>query len=704
MEDVQFPLGGLCEQLRELFEDARKDKEEKFGKYAKETYNFFNGPPNFMWSDEYARGRGGYLDKTAESQLPMFRIQINKISDAVDLYGPHLMHRYPQVLMSPVYSPKINPEAMGLIGPEGQQQFAVVDQARQQSMRVQDAICDIGKNYVNWLQVESKKKTHARRIITEAIVKGMGVGYTEMYWPTAGTIKYPRTRFISVDQYLKDPSAKCNDDVQWIGIEWTQSIHEVARKFEIPVEWLRGAQEHFAKAKNPNQKDSKGFDKIKYVEFFSKNGAGARLSSMKHGSRELREFLEFLGDVVYLAIPEHIPFPLNLPPTAMQSESPELLLDRTAWPSPFFMDAGAGEDWPVTELFFKEDTDSCWPISLFKPLLGEIQFVNWCFSFIADAVASSAHTYLGVLRAAAEDIQEQLKKQRTGAFHLIELDSTFGNRIDAVVSMLERPSFNYDLWKMVAEAIDIIEKGSGITDLMYGQPKRQMRSAQEAKLLGDTTTVRPDDMAEKADSWYSLCAMKEWQAAVWHCEPQDVEQVLGPVGAQVFANTIQTMPFESVMRDYRFRLQAGSARKPNLQNRQEALGQFAQSAMPLWQVLIEQFGIMDPYNAFVEEIGKSLQLEDYEKFTVPTQLVQQILQAKQQAEQQANQQVDPEEENRRREEEHQQSMAHRQQDHDQAITLDRQKTMADMSNKTTQARVQNMIKLATAAAAGNGKS
>ena len=702
VDDVRYPLGGVCQQWRELFDVAKKDKEEKFGKFAKETYGFFNGPPDFMWSEEYARDRGGYLDKSATSQMPMFRVQLNKISDAVDLYGPHLMHRYPQVLMSPVYPPEVTPEAMGAVDPSMMQQLAVMMQNRQQTQKIQDSIAEIGGSYINWLQVETKKKAHARRIITEAIVKGMGVGYTEMYWPTAGSIKYPRTRHISVDQYIKDPDAKHNEDVQWIGVEWYQTITEVARKFEVPPEWLSEANHTFAKQKGQSEtKESKSFDMVRYVEVFSKNGAGARLSTMKDISDELKEFLEFLGDVCYMAIPEYLPFPLNLPPVAMASETPDQLLERTSWPTPFFMDAGAGEDWPVTELYFKEDTDSAWPISLFKPLIGEIQFVNWVLSFIADTVAANAHNYLGVLRAAAEDIQEQLKKQRSGPFHMIEIDSTFGRRIDEVVSILDKPSFQYDLWKMVSEAIDIIEKGSGITDLMYGQPGRQMRSAEEAKLLGDTTTVRPDDMAEKSDSFYSLCGMKEWQAAVWHCDENDVAPILGPMGTHVFINTIQAMPFEWIMRDYQFRLAAGSARKQNFSNRISSLTEFARVAMPYWQLLLDRFGIMNPYNAFVQEWGKATQVDDFEKFTVPNEVIQSIMQAQMQQEQGE----DPEEENRRREEEHRQGMTHRGESHSQELEIGREKTGSDMQNKTMESRVKQMLAMATAssASAGNGK-
>jgi hypothetical protein len=212
---------------------------------------------------------------------------------------------------------------------------------------------------------------------------------------------------------------------------------------------------------------------------------------------------------------------------------------------------------------------------------------------------------------------------------------------------------------MVAEVMDIIEKGSGVTELLYGSTSRQMRSSAEAQLLGGNASIRPDDMAEKTDSWYALAALKEWQTAVWLLDAADVVDVVGPAGAWLFQTHIVTEEFSSVAYNYTFRLVAGSAQKPNKANRIDKLLKFGQAATPYWQQLL-QLGQPQPYNRFMREFAKALDIEDWEEFTVTDEQLQQMIMQMQQAQQQ-------ESEAALREEEHQQKLQHREQENEQKL-------------------------------------
>ena len=309
-------------------------------------------------------------------------------------------------------------------------------------------------------------------------------------------------------------------------------------------------------------------------------------------------------------------------------------------------------------------------------MIGEIRFVNWCMSFLADKVASCATDYIGVLKAAADDIQEQLSTQR-GPVQLIKIDSQFGNRIDQVISLLSKPGFDQSVWTMVSAVMENIEKGSGVTEILYGQTSRQMRSSAEAQMLGGNASIRPDDMSSKSDDWYSLAAKKEWQAAVWLLTAEDMMPVLGEAGAWVFENRIAVEEFATIASDYTYRLVAGSARAPNKAARLDSLLKFSQTAMPMWSMLIEK-GIPDPYNAFIEECAKALEIEDYERFVIQTEVLQQIIQQEREAAQQQAQQ-DVEAENNRRQEDHQMKMEQEGQKNEQKLywtgIAERQKTM-----------------------------
>jgi hypothetical protein len=281
-----------------------------------------------------------------------------------------------------------------------------------------------------------------------------------------------------------------------------------------------------------------------------------------------------------------------------------------------------------------------------------------------------------VLKAAADDIQEQLATQR-GPVQLIKIDSQFGTRIDQVISLLGKPGFDHSVWTMVSAVMENIEKGSGVTEILYGQTSRQMRSSAEAQMLGGNASIRPDDMSSKSDDWYSLAAKKEWQAAVWLLTPEDMMPVLGEAGAWVFENRIAVEEFATIASDYTYRLVAGSARAPNKAARLDSLLKFSQTAMPMWSMLIEK-RIPDPYNAFIEECAKALEIEDYERFVIRTEILQQIIQQEREAAQQQAQQ-DVEAENQRRQEDHQMKMEQESQKNEQKLywtgIAERQKTM-----------------------------
>ena len=64
--------------------------------------------------------------------------------------------------------------------------------------------------------------------------------------------------------------------------------------------------------------------------------------------------------------------------------------------------------WPYTELGFYDKPGSVWPVSIFKPVAGEMRFINWCMSFLADKAASACQTIVGRAKAAGAEIQRQM--------------------------------------------------------------------------------------------------------------------------------------------------------------------------------------------------------------------------------------------------------------------------------------------------------
>ena len=123
MENITFnekehPIGPICARWLRKIEDGKKSKEELFGRYAREAVKFFDGPHDWMWNEEYATAGGGYIDKSAKGAMPMFRMSVNRIFEAVALIGPALYHKNPHVEISVNEPPQITPEELGIILPE----------------------------------------------------------------------------------------------------------------------------------------------------------------------------------------------------------------------------------------------------------------------------------------------------------------------------------------------------------------------------------------------------------------------------------------------------------------------------------------------------------------------------------------------------------------------------------------------------------
>jgi hypothetical protein len=619
------PLEPVVKQWLLKLQAARKRKWDEFGCYAKEAHDFYNSLHDFMWKGEYATSAatGGFLN--AEVPLPSFRMTVNRVFEAVAIFGPVLYNRNPNVLVTPRQPPLPTPQALGIdpawLDPNQTdpmmvmvaQQFQQLMAGEQTQAAQRAAQGAIIQHYLEWLQYECDKKTEAKLVIDEAIVKGLGVSWCELYAPPGSRIKYPKSYFDSVDNLVVDPDADRWEDVKWVARKCTHPVWQVEEEYGLPPGTIKGNYESYnsqgdtyghPRETHSRKKYEQTFDLLCYWKIYSKAGFGARLK--KKDEETVREplDLEQFGDYCYLAVAEGIPFPLNMPSQAVNSEEPEQLAERAYWPIPFYTDGG----WPFAKLDFYHDPNTVWPISLIKPAIGEIRFVNWCMSFLADKVAAGAKTLVGVMKAAAADIRKQIADQ-TGPFTLIELEQVLGkDKISELISFLEAPKFDVQIWTMVKEVLELIDKRTGLTELAYGMTGSSLRSAAEAEIKDQNLSVRPDHMANQVEDWISATCVKEMQAARWLLSGQDVMDVVGQANAHIWDSQILSQDVDRVVRDFDYRIEAGSARKPNKNNRIRSLNEFAQIAMAAIQGFAME-GMVDPWNALMGDLGKSLDLD-----------------------------------------------------------------------------------------------
>jgi len=318
-----------------------------------------------------------------------------------------------------------------------------------------------------------------------------------------------------------------------------------------------------------------------------------------------------VGDNCYIVVCEGIPYPLNMPPSLLEEPVdeeagvPPTMFRAVQWPIPFWAEANG---WPFVALDFHRKPGYLWPISHIKPGIGELRFLNFAMSFIAQRVATSCETLLGVSKAADQDIKDQILSQSERGFKVVEISETLGRSVGDLISVFQLPEVSPELWKVVQAVAEQFDKRVGLTELAYAMTSSQIRSATEASVKAEQLSVRPDDMANRLEDAMSLLARREAMAARWLLRPEDVESVVGPLGAAAWAQHVSSMEPSTVAREFEYRIEAGSARKPNKATRVEQMQAALQTLGPILQGLVPM-GVVDPLNALITDWAESLDID-----------------------------------------------------------------------------------------------
>jgi hypothetical protein len=610
-------------KIKQAEKHARPFRED-----AKECMNFFDGHGDWFWKKAGADGRD-----YAKIGPPSFRMTVNKAFEAVKLFGSVIYARNPVRTVTPRKFPVITPVALG-IDPSAPPQIDPMTGQPMQDPRIQafiqlsqqvgnieemrTAVSGLMEAYLNYTPVELNLKEHSRRVVDESIIKGMGVWWTElMELPSAEpgqTFGIVGSFADSVDNLVLDPDADEQEDILWCARRCIHPIDEVARQYGLNKEDLKGHLESYVARSQEEDRDYKSKkrngktnDLIVYWKIWSKTGFGHNL---KGAPQEFQGMFDSLGQNCYVVVAEGVDYPLNCskeialePPD--ESGLPPTLFTQTRWPIPFYSDVAC---WPWTPLQFHRKPGYVWPISHLKPGLSELKFLNWALSFLATRIMVSSKTMIGVAKASGDDIKDQVLKHEENGFSLIELSETLGRSVNDVISVFQLPQVTPDLWQIMQAVMDMFDKRVGLTELVYGMTRNQFRSAAEAQVKSEQISVRPDDMANALEDSMGMLARKEALAARWLLQKEDVAPILGPLGAEVWQSMIQNIEVNSLAREYDYRIEAGSARKPNKASEVERMQMAVQTLGPILQQ-VASMGQVQPLNALLQAWCKSLDIE-----------------------------------------------------------------------------------------------
>ena len=640
LEDVPFEEAAVTQKkmqdaLRAVstswfakLKQAQKHKKQ-FSDDAREAMNFFDGSNNWFWKDgvDYSR-----------MAPPSFRMQVNRVFEAVKLFGSVIYHRNPVRTVTPKKFPVISPESLG-IQPQGQpdpmsgmpmpnpemDQFMQISTAVGVAETTRATIAEAVETYINYTPNELDLKNNSRRVVDEAIIKGMGVWWTELITvekdEQGGQYGIVGSFYDSCDNLLLDPDADEQEDCLWSARRCVHPIKDVAAKYDLNESDLKGHMESYAagledeRGYKNKKKNGKTNDLIVYYKIYSKTGFG---HTLKGFPKEFKDMFDGLGSNCYIVVAEGVDFPLNAPKEIAleqpdESGLPNSLFTRSRWPIPFHTETASG--WPWTPLQFHRKPGYVWPISHIKPGISELRFINWAMSFLATRVMTSCKTTVAVAKAAGDDVKDQLLKHEESGFSIVEISETLGRSVDDIVSVFQMPEVNPEIWKIIDAVSMQFDKATGLTELAYGMTRNQYRSAAEAQVKAEAISVRPDDMANCLEDAMSMVCRKEAMAARWLLQPEDVAPIIGPLGAELWAKNVQQMDVHVVAREFDYRVEAGSARKPNKASEVEKMQMAVQTLAPVLQGLIPM-GVTGPMNALLADWAKSLDI-DPEPYLIP---------------------------------------------------------------------------------------
>ncbi len=622
----EFPLRQICTTWIKKIEKGWEFKQKQFGNDAADCMRFFNGPYDFLYKSNYAATSPGLsMDQGDEANplpAPTFRMTMNKVAEAVQLFGPVLYHRNPYRQVNPRKLPdlpfgllsaqaaQMDPMMGGMV----QQQEGMLQQQATLETQTDAARSALMEWMLNYTPQELGLKTECRMMIDEALIKGASCLWTETYTPKGSQTTLIGSFYDSIDNLVLDPDAERMSDCKWIARRCIHPVWQVEQEYGLKPGTLKANNESFNKQGELAASPDGDFDRKKgvsndlytYWKVYSKMGVGSKLQGVPESYRAT---LDQFGEFAYIVVGEGTPFMLNVPnEIAGAPNGQEEIFKRLEWPTPFWMD----DEWPCVMHTFHDVPRQLWPMSHFKPAMGELKFLNWAMSFVMSKIQITSRDILAIKKAAGDEMIQAIKH---GAdLSVVYLSATHADSITDIVQFLQHPQFNGDIWKVVEWVQDAFDKRTGLSELMYGMSQRQMRSAQEASVKSDAINVRPDDMSNKVEDSMTRVAKLEAMAIRWHVK--DVTPLMGQAANFYWQQLIVGSDPYAMFHQLEYGIEAGSTKKANKDRDEANMNQAMQNLFQPLLGVYQQNGDPTQVNALLGDWGKA-RGQDASKYFFP---------------------------------------------------------------------------------------
>lgn len=507
----------LLQQVTRLWlsqvELARKDKREKFGDTADRLWHFYGKryqQLTFLVDDD---GQGDF----PHLKSPTYKPVLNKSRQFVELYLPHVHASLTHRLVRP-RRPQLPPDlaSFGLDRPDVRQQ---------EQMRAW-----LLEWWLNYLPTEYDAFTEQRTALQEALVKGRGVVWHELFDGPYGEM--PGSFHVPVDDLLIDPDGRKLREAGYIIRERWEPAYRLAEDWKEDVDKLRGGGSSNMDAARAqiegDDRDESGRrkgDLVRVYEIYSRIGIGHRLVSAGDDP-ELQAFgeaLDSFGPHVHLMIVDGFDYPLNLKPDDVEAyvgpELGEFLREQLKWPIPFFEEHS--NPWPMTTIDPYPNCMDAWATSPLEAGLPIQEYLDKAYNWIMDRFRKSCRDIPVLSDLLESHIDDGFEFGLD--MEILKFKGKPGSELKELWDVISFPEMKGETWRVIAFLDQEYEKITGMTPLMMGmQGSTQMRSAEEASIRQSNTMNRPQDIAKAFEDANSKIAAKEGQASRLAVDPATV--------------------------------------------------------------------------------------------------------------------------------------------------------------------------------------
>jgi len=615
------PMAPYVQQWLDVLQVARRRK-AGFDEDADEAMSFYSGSHDWMWEQGNVNGWYGGSDMPQ----PDFRMTINKTYEAVSIFGPGLYYQNPHRQVNPRRGVEMPIELFGDVynDPQAAMAYEQYMMELQQTGAVDDARAKLLETYLNYTPNELRLKMHMRRMIDEAIIKGMGVLWTEITTRPDGS-RMVGSFWENINNLLIDGDMDTIEDAQWVARRCIHPVWEVEEEYGLPRGTVKPNYESMTQqgriksvfGSESERSRGRTNDLVEYWKIYSKMGMGDLMGQQARGQfhEKMRGQLDDLGRNCYLVVAKGVPYPLNIPPWVQESENFDDVFMAVQWPTPYWLD----NRWPFTPLRWRDTPGQLWPTGLIKPAIGELRAINWIASALMGKIRTTSRDFIVTLKQVDKELKRAINEG--GDLTHLELESAVGDNINHAIQFLQHPEMNSDIYRCLELFMGFFDKRTGLLPQLYGESGRtQDRSATESRLKQSNIDIRRDDMAEMVEECATQVARAEAICARWHLTGEDVMPVLGKHGAMMWESLISQAPIGTILSETEYRIEAGSAKKPNKDRDADNMTQAMQTLSNTLTQYAFTTGDTNPLNELVRQWGIAMDMDVSGMLIPPLQL------------------------------------------------------------------------------------